>query len=277
MGELNFLQALLLGIVQGLTEFIPVSSTAHLRIVPALLGWQDPGAAFSAVIQLGTLAAVLVYFAGDILRLTRAALASLFSAQIRRSPDARLAWGIALGNLPIVILGLSFRETIENDLRGLLGIAAMLGLVALGLAWAEFRGEGEGDSSGLSLKRILVIGCFQALALIPGASRSGSTLWGGLLMGLRRPEAARFSFLLGIPAIFGSGLFELPRVLDGIAAGELTVAGLIVGVSAAALSGYGAIAFLLRYLQTHTTAVFIVYRLILAVTLALLAWRGWVS
>ena len=276
MNHLSPLQALVLGVVQGLTEFIPISSTAHLRIVPALLGWNDPGAAFSAVIQLGTLAAVFAYFAGDILRLTRAALRALVSAEARAHPDARLAWGIAAGHVPIVVLGLSFRDVIETEFRALLLIAAMLAAVALGLAWAERRGEGHGGMDTLTLRRILAIGCFQALALIPGASRSGATIMGGLWLGLRRAEAARFSFLLGIPAILGSGLLELPRVLDGLKAGALTPVGLGLGLLAAGISGYASIAFLLRYLTTHTTGLFVGYRLALAALVAGLAWQGWV-
>lgn len=282
MTEMSFFQAVLLGLVQGLTEFIPISSTAHLRIVPALLGWSDPGAAFSAVIQLGTLAAVFAYFWADILRLGRAALGSLVSPQWRAHPDARLAWGIAAGNVPIVVLGLAFKDTIETDFRSLGLIAAMLALVALALAWAEWRGEGEGAIGGLGFKSMLVIGCFQALALIPGASRSGSTILGGLLLGLRRADAARFSFLLGIPAIFGSGLYQLPKLLQGASADgfpvtNLQLAALGVGLLAAAVSGYASIAFLLRFLNTHTTGVFIVYRLMLAAVVAGLWWLGWVS
>ncbi len=280
MTALSWLQALALGLVQGLTEFIPISSTAHLRIVPSLLGWADPGAAFSAVIQLGTLAAVLIYFAGDVWRLSLAAVRSLGSVgslgkgKARIHPDARLAWAIAAGNLPIAVLGLGFKDVIENDLRSLYLIAFMLSVVALALALVERRGEGSGNMESLTLKTVFLIGCFQALALLPGASRSGATILGGLLLGLRRADAARFSFLLGIPAILGSGLLELPIVLEGIRGGALTAGALIAGLLAAAVSGYAAIAFLLRYLQNHTTLVFVAYRLVLAVGVAALAWQG---
>jgi undecaprenyl-diphosphatase len=274
MDAIDWQQALVLGLVQGLTEFIPVSSTAHLRIVPALLGWHDPGAAFSAVIQLGTLAAVLVYFLRDIVRLSRAALLSLVRPSARALPDARLAWAIAAGNLPIVILGMTLRGLVEAEFRSLFLIAAMLVAVALALAWAERRGEGAGGMEGLTLWRVVAIGCFQALALVPGTSRSGATILGGLVLGLRRAEAARFSFLLGIPAILGSGLFELPHVREGMRAGELSGEALALGLLAAGLSGLGAIAFLLRYLRRHTTAVFILYRLALAVLVLSLAWQG---
>ena len=274
MEGLSALQAIVLGLVQGLTEYIPISSTAHLRIVPALLGWGDPGAAFSAVIQLGTLLAVLVYFARDIARLTRAALASLVSAPARRTPEARLAWAIAAGTVPIVALGLGFRHVIETELRSLFVIAAMLIVVALGLAWVERRGEGSRAMESLTLWPVVAIGCFQALALIPGASRSGATILGGLLLGLRRADAARFSFLLGIPAILGAALLELPTVLAGVRHGELSGTALALGLLAAAVSGYASIAFLLRYLQRHSTLLFVVYRLALGAGVLALAARG---
>jgi len=276
--ELTALQAIVLGLVQGLTEFIPISSTAHLRIVPALLGWGDPGTAFSAVIQLGTLAAVLAYFAPDLLRLTRAALASLFSAPARRTADARLAWSIAAGTVPIVVLGLGFRHVIERELRSLTVIAAALIVVALAL-WVAERRHARGADAGapmasLTLWRVVVIGCFQALALIPGASRSGTTILGGLWLGLRRADAARFSFLLGIPAILGAALLELPVVLAAVRHGQLTGTALALGLLAALVSGYASIAFLLRYLERHSTLLFIVYRLGLGALVLGLAARG---
>jgi len=292
--ELTPLQAIVLGLVQGLTEFIPISSTAHLRIVPALLGWDDPGAAFSAVIQLGSLAAVLAYFAREIVRLTRAALASLVSAEARRSADARLAWSIAAGTVPIVALGLGFRSAIERDLRSLWVIGAALIAVALGLWVAERRrarprqaeaaatdaagADTAGDSgapmASLTLGRVVAIGCFQALALIPGASRSGTTILGGLWLGLRRADAARFSFLLGIPAILGAGLLELPVVLAAVRAGALTGTALALGLLAALVSGYASIAFLLRYLERHSTLLFVAYRLVLGALVLGLAAQG---
>jgi undecaprenyl-diphosphatase len=271
---LTALQAIVLGLVQGLTEFIPISSTAHLRIVPALLGWADPGAAFTAVLQLGTLLAVFLYFARDVWGLTLAALASLLRPEARRAPEARLAWSIAAGTVPIVVLGLALRGPIENEFRSLYVIAAMLAVVALALAWAERRGEGARPMAALTLRQVLVLGCFQALALVPGTSRSGATILGGLLLGLRRVDAARFSFLLGIPAILGAGLFELPVVLRGVRNGELSGTALALGLLVSAVSGYASIAFLLRYLERHSTVLFIVYRLALAALVAGLAAGG---
>jgi len=271
---MTWLQALVLGLVQGLTEFIPVSSTAHLRVVPALLGWDDPGAAFTAVIQLGTLVAMLVYFAEDIRRLAWAGLQCLWRPDVRAGSDARLAWAIAAGNVPIVLLGLAFRRFIESGARSLVLIAAMLIAVALLLAWAERRARQQRVTADLGFGQVLAIGAFQALALLPGASRSGSTILGGLLLGMRRDEAARFSFLLGIPAILGAGLFQLAALLrHGPSSGWLPLA---VASLAALVSGYWSIGFLLRYLTTHSTRLFVGYRLLLGAVLLLLAWQGWV-
>jgi len=277
-------QAAVLGFVQGLTEFIPVSSTAHLRIVPALLGWEDPGTAFSAVIQFGTLAAVLVYFAGDIWRLSLAALVWPLTRSEALREDARLAWSIAVGNLPIVAIGFGGRDFIETQARSLYLIAAMLILVALALAWVERRGaraaaEGLGAES-LTFGPVIAIGVFQALALIPGASRSGVTILGGLWLGLRRAEAARFSFLLGIPAILGAGLFELRPLaaeLSSGAGGGADAAALGLALLMAFLSGYASIGFLLRYLRTRTTMVFVGYRIGLGLILLALTAAGWIQ
>lgn len=274
---LSWFQAALLGVVQGLTEFLPISSTAHLRIVPSLLGWDDPGTAFSAVIQLGTLAAVLVYFARDIVRLAWAGLAGLWRPALRGETDFRLAWAIAAGNVPIVVLGLSFRHWIETEARSLYLIGAMLAAVGLGLWAAERIAKKTKGMGEIGFWRVQVIGLFQALALIPGTSRSGATILGGLALGLRREEAARFSFLLGIPAILGSGLFQLPPLLEGLGAGGARGGwALLAGLGASALSGYAAIGFLLAFLRSHSTAVFVAYRILLAGMVVGLAWQGWI-
>lgn len=275
--DLTWWQAAWLGVVQGLTEFLPISSTAHLRIVPALLGWGDPGTAFSAVIQLGTLAAVLIYFAGDIWRLSLAALGSLYNPQVRKSQDARLAWAIAAGNLPIVILGLGFRGWIETEARSLFVIGAMLILVGLALGLAEWHLRHRSQQiklEQLGFVTVGVIGLFQALALIPGASRSGSTILGGMLLGLRRDDAARFSFLLGIPAILGSGLLLLPPLVADLGQIEGGTSVLLAGLLTSLLSGYAAIGFLLAFLRTRSTMVFVVYRVGLGAAVLGLAWQG---
>jgi undecaprenyl-diphosphatase len=279
---MTLLQSAVLGLIQGLTEFIPVSSTAHLRIIPALLGWEDPGAAYTAVIQFGTLAAALVYFRRDIVALVAAALRSLVSAEARATPTARLAWAIAAGNIPIVVLGLALRHFIENEARSLVIIAVMLIAVAVLLAIAERIARQSLTIESLGFWRAQAVGLAQAVALIPGASRSGSTILGGLLVGLKRADATRFSFLLGLPAIFGAGVFELLALVKQARAGEglLGTAGgawtLGVGIVVAAISGYWSIGFLLRYLSQRSTLLFTVYRIVAGVAILGLVAAGWV-
>ncbi len=255
-------EALILGVVQGLTEFLPISSTAHLRLVPHLLGWSDPGAAFSAVIQLGTLVAVFLYFAGDIRRLGIAAIAGLRQRDFNHSDDSRLAWSIIPGTVPIAVLGLGFRSFIENQARGLELIAMALIVLGALLALSERVGSQRRTMSELGFWHIQVIGLCQALALIPGCSRSGSTIMGGLFIGLERSAAARFSFILGLPAIGASGLLEFFSLLEGGLTGDGLLS-LGVGVAAAAVSGYLSIGFLLRFLARHRTDLFSFYRIAL--------------
>ena len=268
---MSVLQAVVLGLVQGLTEFLPISSIAHLRIVPALLGWPDPGAAFSAVIQLGTLVAVLVYFARDIGALGGTALVGLARGHPLEDHRARLAWFIVLGTFPIGICGLAFKKLIENEFRSLYVIAGTLIVLGLLLWAAERRGGFRKPLEAVGFRESQIVGVAQALALVPGTSRSGITITAGLFLGLTRDTAARFSFLLGIPAILAAGLFELRALLrHGMGDGGFLALGVASAVSA--VSGYLAIAFLLRYLRTHTTHVFVWYRLALgALLLALLA------
>ncbi len=255
-------QAVGLGLVQGFTEFLPVSSTAHLRIVPWVLDWGDPGAAFSAAIQLGTLLAVFVFFAGDIRRLTLAAIDGLIHRDLRRSPDSIIAWSIVPATVPIVVLGLGFKDYIETELRNLEVIAGALIILALLLLLAERFARRDRNMEALTFWHIQIIGWCQALALIPGCSRSGSTIMGGLFVGLSRREAARFSFLLGLPAIAGSGLFEL---IELIAAdpGSGAMLNLAIGIVVAAISGYVSIGFLLRFLERFGTHSFAIYRIVL--------------
>jgi undecaprenyl-diphosphatase len=257
-------QAALLGLVQGLTEFLPISSTAHLRIVPHFLGWSDPGAAFSAAIQLGTLLAVFVYFAADIRRLTVAAIDGLVHRDLRRSPDTLMAWAIVPATLPIVVFGLGFKDYIETELRNLSVISTALIVLALLLLLAESVSRRDRSLGQLTFWRIQIIGWCQALALVPGCSRSGSTIMGGLFVGLSRHDAARFSFLLGLPAIAGSGLFELMELI----AADLGTDGLVnlaIGIGVAAVSGYVSIGFLLRFLERFGTHAFALYRIALGI------------
>ena len=256
-------QAIVLGVVQGLTEFLPISSTAHLRIVPALLGWDDPGAAFTAVIQLGTLVAVLAYFRHDIVSIVQ----GLFRGEM-------LGWMIAVGTVPVVVLGLLFKHNIETNLRSLYVIAfAMIGLaVVLALAeLVERRRKLLRGMEQVGWLDAIVVGCAQAVALIPGSSRSGCTITGALFCGLDRETAARFSFLLSLPAVFAAGVFELIKARHELLATQQHVLDLAVATFVSLVVGYASIAFLLGYLKKHTTWLFIIYRLALGgILLALL-------
>ena len=217
---MSVLEAIVLGIVQGLTEFLPISSTGHLRIVPAMLGWEDPGAAFTAVTQLGTMAAVLLYFRADLWRISRAWLGSLRDPGLRGTPDARLGWYILLGTLPISVFGLLFKDQIETGARDLYLIGSALIVLGLILLLAEQVGRRDRDFEHIRTKDGIAIGLAQALALVPGVSRSGATITAGLFMGLDRPAAARFSFLLSVPAVVLSGVFQLAEIVTGGAEAE---------------------------------------------------------
>jgi undecaprenyl-diphosphatase len=261
--------AILLGLVQGVTEFLPISSTAHLRITPTLLGQPDPGAAFDAVIQLGTLAAVIVYFAKDLLAMGRAVLTD------RRSPDARLALLVVLGTIPVGIAGLAFKKHITGDLRSLYVIAGALALVAILMVVVERRAKFARSLLDLGPLDAVLIGCAQACALVPGVSRSGATLTAALVLGMTRPDAARFSFLLSIPAIGAAGLFQLKDALSDFHGAS--PAPLVIATLVSAASGYASIAWLMRYLRTKALAPFAMYRIALAVALVVLCIAGVVS
>ena len=268
---MSTLEAIVLGIAQGLTEFLPVSSTAHLAIVPALAGWEDPGAAFTAVTQLGTAAAVLIYFRADLWRIARAWFVSLGSKASRGTLDARLGWYLIVATIPISILGLVFKHQIETSARNLYLIAAALIVFGLLLLAAERAGQQNRGMGSVTARDGMAVGLAQAVALIPGVSRSGATITAGLFLGLRREDAARFSFLLSMPAVVLSGLFELRNLLEGESPGA-GGASLVVATVLAFVVGYASIALLLRFLVEHSTAVFVVYRLALgALVLALLA------
>jgi undecaprenyl-diphosphatase len=264
------LEAIVLGIVQGLTEFLPISSTGHLRIVPAFLGWEDPGAAFTAVTQLGTMAAVLLYFRHDLIRISRAWLRSLRDREARGELDARLGWYILLGTIPIGIFGLLFKNQIETGARDLYLIGIALIVLGLVLLAAERVGTRERSIEQINVRDGVAVGFAQALALVPGVSRSGATITAGLFLGLDRPSAARFSFLLSIPAVVLSGLLELGSILNGDEGQHVSPANLAVATLLAFVTGYAAIAWMLRYLTSHSTVIFVVYRVALgALVLAL--------
>jgi undecaprenyl-diphosphatase len=267
----DLLQAIVLGIVQGLTEFLPISSSGHLRIVPAFAGWDDPGAAFTAVIQLGTMAAVVLYFRHDLLRIARAWLSSLRDPARRGELDVRLGWYLILATIPISIFGLAFKDQIENGARDLYIIGTTLIVLGLVLLVAERVATRTREIESITRRDAIVIGCAQALALIPGVSRSGATITAGLFLGFDRVAAARFSFLLSIPAVVLSGLFELKGVVDGSAEGAVGVGPTAVATLLAFVVGYASIAFLLRFLTTHTTGVFVTYRVVLGAAVLVLA------
>ena len=271
---MNLLQSIVLGIVQGLTEFLPISSSAHLRIVPAMLGWEDPGAAFTAVCQLGTEAAVLIYFRRDLW-----AIASKWLTGPRRieDPDVRLGWFLIVATIPIGIIGFIFRDDIETGARNLWLIGTVLIVFALVLGYADRVGRHEREISDLSLRDGFLIGLAQSLSLIPGVSRSGATMSAGLLLGMERPAAARFSFLLAVPAVVASGLFELKDVIAGDEHSTTPVGNVVVATLVAFIVGYAAIAWLLRYLAHHSVNLFVVYRVFLGSTVLILVATGLIS
>jgi undecaprenyl-diphosphatase len=271
----SVIQAIVLGIVQGLTEFLPISSTGHLRIVPAFLGWEDPGAAFTAVVQLGTMAAVLLYFRKDLIRIFWAWLRSVRERTwLRSSLDARLGWFIIIGTIPIGIFGLAFSNQIETGARDLYLIGSALIVLGLILMVADRVGTKERDIEHIRTKDGIAIGLAQSLALIPGVSRSGSTITAGLFVGLDRTAAARFSFLLSVPAVVLSGLYELTKILGDGDGDHTSLGALAIATLMAFVSGYAAIAWMLKYLQNHSMAIFVVYRVVLGVVVIALAAGG---
>lgn len=291
---MTVLQAIILGIVQGLTEFIPISSTAHLIFASRLIGLYDgvdaalkaeQTTATIAVIQLGTLLAVLIYFARDIINITTAFVrdhVALLSGRNRTdgsrrlSPEAWLGWLVILGSIPVAVVGLLFKHQIEGTFtKNLWIIATMMILVALLLGLAELVGKRKRTVADLSVGDALAVGFAQVLALVPGSSRSGSTIMAGLFTGLTRETAARFSFLLSMPAIAASGLLELKEAMHKLPDGSYLP--LIVATVVSGLVGYASIWFLLRFLRTHSTGVFIVYRLVLGLVIIVALFGGYIS
>ena len=266
-------QAIVLGVVQGLTEFLPISSSGHLRIVPAFFGWDDPGAAFTAVIQLGTMAAVLLYFRRDLWRIAVAWLRSLRDPEVRGDLDARMGWYIILGTIPIGILGLAFKDPIETKFRNLELIGTTLIVFGLVMLAAEAVSRRDRQLREITRRDGLLIGCAQALALVPGVSRSGATISAGLFLNFDRAAAARYSFLLSVPAVVLSGLFELRHAGEG----NLPIGDTALATVIAFVTGYASIAFLLRYLVRHTIVVFVAYRVVLGVMVLALAATNTIS
>lgn len=261
---MGWLEAIVLGLVQGLTEFLPISSSAHLRIVAALAGWSDPGSAFTAVIQIGTELAVVLYFGRKIGRIISAWFFSLYKPSYRDHPDARLGWLVIVGSVPIVVLGLLFQEAIQSTFRDLRVTASVLIVFGIVLAIADRVGAKRREIDQLSVPHGLGYGLAQALALVPGVSRSGGTVSAGLLLGYTRADATEYAFLLAVPAVFGSGLYELTKIGEGTSPewGPTILATLVsFGV------GYLVIAWLMNFIKTRSYLPFVVYRIVLGVML----------
>ncbi|MBP6747201.1 undecaprenyl-diphosphate phosphatase [bacterium] len=273
----SLVEALTLGVVQGLTEFLPISSTAHLRVVPALCHWQDPGAAYSAVIQLGSVVAVLAYFFKDLVSIATGALAAVKNKDYG-DRDLRMVGAIVVGTIPICVIGLLLKPLLEQDngpFRSINVIACASIVMGLLLVVAEKFAKHVRGLDDITGKDGALVGLAQAIALIPGCSRSGSTLTMAMLLGLKRSEAARFSFLLGIPAVTLAGLLELYHMVkDGLGSDSTGLTSLVVGLVSSTVVSYLSIAWLIRYLQQHNTWIFVGYRLIFGVSLLLLSMSG---
>jgi len=266
----DFFRAVVLGVIQGLTEFLPISSSAHLRIFPEWFGWGDPGAAFTAVIQIGTELAVLIYFRKDIWRIGNAWVRSLFQPAWRGHQDSRMGWYIIIGSLPIVMLGILLKDVIESDFRSLWIIGTTLIVMGVILGIADRVGALRRTINDMTLQHALFLGGAQALALVPGVSRSGATISMARFLGYEREAATRFAFLLAIPAVIGAGLFELKEIPGGDNAyGTFPT---LVATVVSFVVGYAAIAWLLRYVTTRSYLPFVLYRIGLGtLTLTLVA------
>jgi undecaprenyl-diphosphatase len=272
--QLSWLQAIVLGISQGLTEFLPISSTAHTLVVSKFLGWPDPGAAFTAVTQIGTELAVVLYFRGDIVRIIKAWSTSLVKAEMRSNPDAKMGWYVIIGTIPIGIAGLAFKSSIETTARNLWLVAGALIFMGVLLGVADRYASHTKSESDLNPKNAVLFGLGQALALIPGVSRSGATITAGLAMGFKRDVVARYSFLLAIPAVFASAALTAGDISsDGYVNWPATIVATIV----AFVVGYFVIASLMKYLQTRTFLPFVIYRISLGTLLLVLLATGVLS
>jgi len=267
----SWFEAVVLGVVQGLTEFLPISSSAHLLVISRLFGWGDPGAAFTAVSQIGTETAVLIYFRHDIARIIRVWSSSLVHRERRRELDARMGWYVILGTIPIAVLGLVFQNQIETVARNLWITAAMLAIFGVILGVADALGSRIKPIDDLRARDAGLFGIAQAAALIPGVSRSGATISMGLALGYTREAATRYAFLLAIPAVLASGLYEATKISSdaNVQWGQTIVATLI-----AFAIGYLVIAWLIRYLQTNSFRPFVFYRLGLAALIVVLLSTG---
>jgi undecaprenyl-diphosphatase len=267
---MGWFEAVVLGLVQGLTEFLPISSNAHLRIVGAAFGWSDPGAAFTAITQIGTECAVLLYFRRTIGRIVSTWVRALGNPKLRSDPDARMGWLIIIGSIPIIVLGLLFQNQIETTFRDLRIIAIALVVFSLILFWADRVGSTRREMPDLTVRHGLIYGLAQAMALIPGVSRSGGTITAGRFLGYSRSAAAEYSFLLAVPAVLGSGLYEASKSLKGGVSWGPTILATVIAFGV----GLAVIAWLLRYLARGSFTPFVVYRVVLGLLLLALVGAG---
>jgi undecaprenyl-diphosphatase len=271
----GWFEAAVLGLIQGLTEFLPISSSAHLRFAGSAFGWGDPGAAYTAIIQIGTELAVVLYFRRDIARIVGAWFSSLFNRQRRADPDARMGWLVIIGSIPIVVLGLLFQNKIETTFRDLRLVAISMVAFSLVLYWADRVGRKKLELDELNTRDGIIYGLAQSLALIPGVSRSGGTITAGLFMGYTRVAAARYSFLLAIPAVLGSGAYEAYKALKGGVKGTQvdwppTILSTVIAFGVALV----VIAWLLRYLTRGSFVPFVIYRVVLGLAVLALVGAG---
>jgi len=271
----EFFKAVFLGVLQGLTEFLPISSSAHLAIFPKFFGWEDPGAAFTAVVQIGTELAVLIYFRRDIWTIGSGWLKALVSKEHRAAPEWRMGWFIIVGSLPIVLLGIGFESAIDKELRNLWIIGTTLIVLGIVLGIAERVGRLSKPIDQLTWRHAVALGLAQSAALVPGVSRSGATISMGLFLGYERAAATRYAFLLAIPAVVGAGVFKLKDIPGGDNA--YGVAPTVVATVVSFVVGYATIAWLLKYVSTNAYTPFVVYRILLGGLVLTLVATGAIS
>lgn len=277
---MNWLDAIILGLVEGVTEFLPISSTGHLTIVEKLLGYNidDPGiTAFTAVIQIGAIAAAVLYFRSDIWRVATAWLAGLVKAEARKKPDYKYGWAIIIGSIPIAVVGLAFQDTIETTFRSLWWIAGALIAWSFVLLYADRKSTQKKVESEVTWRDTLIIGATQCLALIPGVSRSGATISAGLLVGFDRLTATRLSFFLGIPALVAAGILQAVTKFDDISAHDIGWGPTIIATGVSFIAGYISIAWLLKFVSSHRFDAFVIYRIVLGAGILALLMAGIVS
>ncbi|MFD0270570.1 undecaprenyl-diphosphate phosphatase [Streptomyces sp. NPDC127106] len=282
---MSWFESLILGLVQGLTEFLPISSSAHLRLTAAFAGWEDPGAAFTAITQIGTEAAVLIYFRKDIAKIVSTWFRSLYTKSLRGDQDAKMGWLVIVGSIPIGVLGLLFKDQIEGPFRDLRLTATTLIVMGVVLGFADrlaARDEEGGRHRAvrerktlreLGVRDGLIFGLCQAMALVPGVSRSGATISGGLLMGFTREAAARYSFLLAIPAVLASGGLELKHIGEGPVSWGQTIFATVIAFAV----GYAVIAWFMKFITTKSFMPFVIYRILLGILLFVLVGMGVLS